>query len=58
MHAFPDNEGNQPIDLPIRQDGAPAYFSSLPIKAMVQAIKRGTCRPLFQIRQGLLSAII
>ena len=35
-----DNEGNQPIDLPIRQDGAPAYFSSLPIKAMVQAIKK------------------
>ena len=38
---IPDNEGNQPIDLPIRPDGAPAYFSSLPIKAMVQAIKRG-----------------
>ena len=37
---IPDNEGNQPIDLPIRPDGAPAYFSSLPIKAMVQAIKR------------------
>ena len=36
---IPDNEGNQPIDLPIRQDGASAYFSSLPIKAMVQAIK-------------------
>ena len=34
-----DNEGNQPIDLPIRPDGASAYFSSLPIKAMVQAIK-------------------
>ena len=37
---IPDNEGNQPIDLPIRPDGAPAYFSSLPIKAMVQAIKK------------------
>ena len=37
---IPDNEGNQPIDLPIRADGAPAYFSSLPIKAMVQAIKK------------------
>ena len=37
---IPDNEGNQPIDFPIRPDGAPAYFSSLPIKAMVQAIKR------------------
>ena len=37
---IPDNDGNQPIDLPIRPDGAPAYFSSLPIKAMVQAIKK------------------
>ena len=37
---IPDNEGNQPIDLPIRPDGASAYFSSLPIKAMVQAIKK------------------
>ena len=36
---IPDNEGNQPIDLPIQLDGPPAYFSSLPIKAMVQAIK-------------------
>ena len=34
-----DNEGNQPIDRPIQLDGPPAYFSSLPIKAMVQAIK-------------------
>ena len=34
-----DNEGNQPIDRPIQIDGPPAYFSSLPIKAMVQAIK-------------------
>lgn len=31
-----DNDGNQPIDIPIRKDGAPAYFSNLPIKAMVK----------------------
>lgn len=36
---IPDNEGNQPIDTSIRTDGAAAYFSQLPIKAMVQAIK-------------------
>lgn len=36
---IPDNEGNQPIDEPIFSDGAPAYFSNLPIKAMVQAIR-------------------
>lgn len=35
-----DNEGNQPIDLPIFEDGEPAYFTSLPIKAMVLAIRK------------------
>lgn len=35
-----DNEGNQPIDVKIREDGAPAYFASLPIKAMVEEIKK------------------
>ena len=36
---IPDNEGNQPIDEPICPDGPAAYFSNLPVKAMVQAIK-------------------
>lgn len=36
---IPDNEGNQPIDTPIFADGAPAYFSSLPIKAMAAKIR-------------------
>ena len=36
---IPDNEGNQPIDVPVFNDGAPAYFSSLPIKAMVAGIR-------------------
>lgn len=36
---IPDNEGNQPIDEPIYADGAPAYFSTLPVKAMVEAIR-------------------
>lgn len=34
-----DNEGNQPIDQAIEPQGAPAYFSTLPIKAMVQSIR-------------------
>lgn len=34
-----DNEGNQPIDEPIFADGQPAYFSNLPIKAMVQNVR-------------------
>ena len=37
---IPDNEGNQPIDEPIFSDGANAYFSTLPVKAMVEAIRR------------------
>lgn len=36
---IPDNEGNQPIDTVIFEDGAPAYFSGLPIKAMVAKIR-------------------
>lgn len=36
---IPDNEGNQPIDTPIFADGAPAYFATLPIKAMVAKIR-------------------
>ncbi len=34
-----DNEGNQPIDEVIYEDGETAYFSNLPIKAMVQRMK-------------------
>jgi len=37
---IPDNAGNQPIDQPIFPDGAPAYFSTLPVKAMVHAIRQ------------------
>jgi len=36
---IPDNEGQQPIDEPIKEDGQPAYFSQLPIKAMVTYMK-------------------
>ena len=34
-----DNGGWQPCDLPVRADGPAAYFSTLPVKAMVQAMK-------------------
>jgi pyroglutamyl-peptidase len=36
---IPDNQGAQPIDMPIREDGENAYFSSLPVKAMVKKMK-------------------
>ena len=37
---IPDNEGNQPVDRVIYLDGENAYFSTLPVKAMVEAIKK------------------
>ena len=33
-----DNEGNQPQDEPIAPDGPAAYFTTLPVRRMVQAI--------------------
>lgn len=35
-----DNEGNMPVDQPIFKDGENAYFSNLPIKKMVEDIKK------------------
>lgn len=36
-----DNEGNQPIDTNIFEDGKNAYFSTLPIKSMAMRIREG-----------------
>lgn len=36
---IPDNDRQQPIDEPIVADGPAAYFSTLPIKAMVAALR-------------------
>ncbi|KQP35274.1 pyroglutamyl-peptidase I [Pseudorhodoferax sp. Leaf274] len=36
---IPDNAGQQPIDQPVEPLGPAAYFSSLPIKAIVQALR-------------------
>lgn len=33
-----DNEGNEPIDVKVAEEGPAAYFSNLPIKAMTQAM--------------------
>lgn len=35
---IPDNAGKQPADEPIDPEGESAYFSTLPVKAMVQAL--------------------
>lgn len=34
-----DNTGHQPVDTPIVVDGPAAYFATLPIKAMVRALR-------------------
>lgn len=36
---IPDNEKNQPIDQSIQAEGEAAYFSNMPVKRMVEAIK-------------------
>lgn len=35
---IPDNAGDQPIDIPVVKSGPAAYFTSLPIKSMLQAL--------------------
>ena len=37
---IPDNIGNSPIDKTIRKDGENAYFSTLPIKAIVDGLNK------------------
>ncbi|HEX7112229.1 MAG TPA: pyroglutamyl-peptidase I [Mizugakiibacter sp.] len=37
---IPDNAGRQPVDQPIVEGGPAAYFSTLPIKAMLAALRR------------------
>lgn len=36
---IPDNDGYQPIDTPIAADGPAAYWSTLPIKAIVKELR-------------------
>lgn len=36
---IPDNQGHQPIDTPVIAGGPAAYFSTLPIKALVNALR-------------------
>ena len=38
---IPDNSGRQPVDTPVLEGGPAAYFTSLPIKAMLQALREG-----------------
>ena len=66
---IPDNLGEQPIDTPVVVDGPAAYFTTLPIKAMVKAVREagiaasvsqtaGTfvCNQVFYLLQHALAA--
>ena len=37
--SIPDNAGNQPRNTPVAEDGPAAYFSTLPVRHMVEAVK-------------------
>ncbi len=36
---IPDNNGEQPSGVPLQTDGAPAYYATIPVKAIVQNIR-------------------
>lgn len=36
---IPDNDGEQPFDQKLKEDGESAYFATIPVKAMVQNIR-------------------
>lgn len=36
---IPDNEGNQPVDVPVKEDGPAAYFATVPVKAMAAYVE-------------------
>jgi hypothetical protein len=40
---IPDNAGAQPVDLPVVAGAAPARFTTLPVKAMVAALRDAGC---------------
>ena len=37
---IPDNDGEQPLDEPLRADGETAYFATVPVKAMVENMRK------------------
>ena len=49
---IPDNEGRQPIDEPVVAGGPAAYFSTLPIKAIVRGLRRAGVPGLVCVAAG------
>lgn len=38
--SIPDNNGNQPVEEKIKEDGETAYFATIPVKAMVNNVRK------------------
>ena len=55
---IPDNRGNQPIDRPISENGAPAYFSSIPVKEIAEAIRQAGVPAELPAQRAPMSATI
>ena len=36
---IPDNDGEQPSDMPLQENGEPAYYATIPVKAIVKNIR-------------------
>lgn len=37
--SIPDNDGEQPSDMPLKGEGEPAYYATIPVKAIVKNIR-------------------
>ena len=46
-----DNEGNQPVDVPVVEEGPAAYWSTLPMKAIAKSFKKKAYRLPFHKQQ-------
>ena len=49
---IPDNDGEQPFDTPLREDGDTAYSATLPVKAMVKRINASGIPALMSYTAG------
>ena len=36
---IPDNDGEQPSDMPLQENGEPAYYATIPVKAIVKNVR-------------------
>lgn len=50
--SIPDNAGNQPFEKPIREGGSDAYFSTLPVRDMVNRIQAAGVRGAISLSAG------